>query len=405
MTCLSATFSPQTRGVLSSRAMTVFSTFAAATFLASAAAPTPLYHHYQQAFGLTPSMMTVVFAAYAISLLTALLFLGSLSDHVGRRPVIFAALVLNALAMMAFIEAHGAVSLIVARVVQGFATGMATTAAGAAILDTDRQRGPLLNSITAFVGLFFGALGSGILVTYAPQPARLVYLLLFLISATGAVLVWLMPETVEVVGNRRALLASLRPQIGLPAAARRTFAHISPVNVAGWALGGFNFSLMPSLVRATTGFASPLMGAVVVANLMIAAAIAVIAMRRHSSEIALTVGAASLAGGMVVTLAAAHAGIAPLMLAGTGLAGFGFGASFSGALRELLPRAAAGERAGLLSTFYIESYLAFSLPTILAGLLVPMAGLEATSGLYGAIVSLLAVASLVAIRRAGRRRS
>jgi len=53
--------------------------------------------------------------------------------------------------------------------VQGFATGLATTTLGAAILDVDRGRGPVLNSLTAFAGLTVGSLGSGLLVTFAPD--------------------------------------------------------------------------------------------------------------------------------------------------------------------------------------------------------------------------------------------
>ncbi len=58
----------------------------AMTFSASGAAPTPLYRLYQEQFGLTPALVTIIFAAYVLSLLLALLTTGALSDHVGRRP-------------------------------------------------------------------------------------------------------------------------------------------------------------------------------------------------------------------------------------------------------------------------------------------------------------------------------
>jgi hypothetical protein len=129
------------------------------TFAASGAAPTPLYHQYQEAFGLTPFMLTVVFGAYVLSLLGALLTVGSLSDYIGRRPAIKAALALNIAAMVMFIAADSAGALIAARAVQGYATGLATATLGATILDTDRIRGPVLNSVTAFAGLTAGNAG------------------------------------------------------------------------------------------------------------------------------------------------------------------------------------------------------------------------------------------------------
>src|SRR4029079_2518573 len=85
--------------------------------------------------------------------------------------------------MIMFISAESAATLIAARVVQGLATGLATATLGAAIMDPDKSRGPVLNSITAFFGLTAGSLGGGALVTYAPDPQQLVYAVLIALSA------------------------------------------------------------------------------------------------------------------------------------------------------------------------------------------------------------------------------
>src|SRR5271170_191796 len=134
---------------LPASAMTVFSFASAMLIAASSSAVTPLYHLYQASMHLTPFWITVVFASYVASLLAALLTIGSLSDYVGRRPVILGALLLNAAAMILFSEAQDVGQLILARMVQGLCVGVGTTAMGAAILDTSRARGPLLNSVTA----------------------------------------------------------------------------------------------------------------------------------------------------------------------------------------------------------------------------------------------------------------
>ena len=113
----------------------------------------------------------------------ALLTVGSLSDYIGRRPAILAALVLNVVSMVMFMMAGSGAALVAARALQGFATGLATATLGAAILDNDRNRGPVLNSITAFGGLTVGSIGAAILVTYAPDPRELVYVVLLALSA------------------------------------------------------------------------------------------------------------------------------------------------------------------------------------------------------------------------------
>lgn len=388
------------RSLFSTGAMTVFAAVAAATFSVSSSAPTPLYRLYQESLHLTPFLLTLIFAVYAFSLLAALLTVGSLSDHIGRRPVILATLLLNALAMALFALADTASMLIAARLAQGFATGAATTTLGAAILDTDRQRGPLLNSITAFAGLSVGTLGAGALATYAPAPAELVYLVLLGVSVLLAALLLGMPETTQ---RRPGALASLLPHIHVPSGARATLLRLTPANVATWALGGFYFSLMPSLVRVATGLTAPIIGGIVVASLTLTAALAVVMLRALPAERILRLGTLALAGGIAVTLAGVHAHIVALIFAGAIVAGVGFGASFSGTLRSLLPLASAQERAGLLSAFYVESYLAFSLPAILAGLAVPTFGLPMVATVYGSVTVVLALTSFMAAPGVPRR--
>ena len=88
-------------------AMTLFSFAGAMLIAASSSAVTPLYRLYQQSMHLTPFWITIVFAVYVASLLAALLTVGGLSDYVGRRPVILAALLLNAAAMILFSQGPG----------------------------------------------------------------------------------------------------------------------------------------------------------------------------------------------------------------------------------------------------------------------------------------------------------
>src|SRR5689334_11456135 len=100
-------------------------------FLAGSSALTPLYGVYQRAWGFSPITITVIFGIYALAVLAALLTVGSLSDYVGRRPVLFVAVVLQAAVMLTFAGANGVTTLLIARVVQGLSTGAAVGALGA----------------------------------------------------------------------------------------------------------------------------------------------------------------------------------------------------------------------------------------------------------------------------------
>ena len=370
------------------------------TYLAASTAPSPLYALYREAWGFSALTLTLVFASYAFALLAALLVLGALSDHRGRREVAIGALLVEIASMLLFRHAGSVAWLVAARVVQGAATGVATAALSAGLLDVHKERGPLLNSITPLVGMAIGAVGAGLLAQFAPAPMRLVYDVLLALLAVQLVAAFWLPET---VAPRPGALASLRPRLAVPARARATLWQVLPANTAQWALGGFYSSLGPSLARIVTGTHSPLLGGAVVAALVLSGAVAVGVMRTRPARLALLAGTTALALGVAVTLAGVQAQSTATFFAGSILAGLGFGAAFNGSVRSLFPLAEAHERAGLMSTFYALSYLAFSVPALAAGLAAGRWGLQAASIGYGALLIVLSLVALALMARRGQR--
>jgi hypothetical protein len=381
-----------------------FLAFVLLCFFAASSAPTPLYHLYQQAWGFSSALLTLIFAVYALSLLATLLVFGSLSDYLGRRPVIFLGLLLEIVSMVVFITATDVSGLILARVLQGVATGIATSALGAAMLDSDAQQGPLLNSITPMFGMALGALGTSALVAYAPLPMGLAYGLL-LTAFVGQALYLL--RVAETVTPQPGVLKTLRPRLAVPAQARSTLLLVLPADIAAWALGGFFLSLAPSLLAAATGSTSVLNGGFAVAALTISGALSIHNLRLRAPRLALRVGCSFLAIGVSVILAAVNLDWLWLFFVGAVVAGVGFGASFLGALRLLLPLAHAHERGALMAAFLALSYLAFCVPALIAGVSIKTVGLVTTTNVYGGVVVLLAVSALAGllVQEAGRTRA
>ena len=382
--------------VTSHRSSLVFLAITLLTFLAASSAPTPLYHLYQEGLHFSAGTLTLIFGVYALSLLAALLTVGSLSDYLGRKPVIFAALVLNMLAMLLFIYADSVAWLIAARTLQGFATGMATAVLGAALLDTDRQQGPLVNSVAPLLGMACGAMGSSLLVEFAPLPTQLIYWALFALLLLQSLYVWRLPESVR---RMSGALASLWPTLHVPPQARRALWLSLPVDIAVWAMSGFYLSLAPSLVRAATGSTSNLIGGGLVAVLTLSGAVMIFSLRNRPADKVLRLGAGLLAVGVALILGAVHSASLPLFFLATLVAGSGFGAGFLGAVRSVVPLALPHERAGLMSAFYVLSYLAFCLPSLLAGNLTRSFGLIATTDGYGAVLIVLALGALIGLMR------
>ncbi|MFV3334389.1 MFS transporter [Pseudomonas sp. NY15437] len=372
-------------------------------FLAAAAAPTPLYALYRESWHFSPALLTLVFSIYAGGLMLALLVFGSLSDHLGRRPVILAALMLELLAMAVFLYANAVELLILARLLQGFATGIATSVLGAAMLDIDRERGPLINSVAPMLGMAMGALGSSALVQFGGDPLHAVYVWLLVVFAVGIVLLRWLPESIS---RQPGALASLRPRIRIPVQARRAFWSVAPLNASLWALGGFYLSLGPTLARQVTGLQVPMIGGGLVSLLCLCGALAIFALRHQPAAVILRRGGLALVGGLLITLLGVDSANLWLFFLGTAVAGLGFGGGFLGALRSVVPLAHAHERGALMASFYVLSYLAFSVPAILAGLAIQRYGLVATTNGYASLQILAAsLVLLLSLRATGARKA
>ena len=356
------------------------------SFLAASTAPSPLYALYREAWGFSAFMLTLIFGSYAFALLASLLVFGALSDHLGRRTVILAALLLEMGALIMFWAADSVSGLMAARILQGVATGIATSVLSAMLLDLNPARGALFNGLGPMIGMAVGALGTSTLVQFAPQPLHLVYEVLLGVLLMQTALALRLPET---AGRKPGAWRSLVPSAHVPPAARGLLLRLMPLNTAGWAFGGFYLSLGPTLARLVTGRNAPLVGGALIATLVLAGALAIYVVRQRPPQPLLRASAVLLGAGLVLTLGGVHLHSTLLFFGGTLVAGLGFGTGFNAAMRNLVPAARPHERAGLMSTFFVMSYLAFSVPSLLAGLVVGWLGLhDATLG-YGALLPLL----------------
>ena len=128
------------------------------------------------------------------------------------------------------------------------------------------------------------------------------------------------------------------------------------------------------------------------------AAGAVLAFHRAEPRPALYLSIAALIAGVVVTLVATSTDSPAGFFIGTAIAGVGFGGGFQGGIRLVIPLVGERERAGVLSSLYIVSYLGLGVPAVIAGVLVTeVNGLLATAQEYGSAVIVLAALALVGL--------
>ncbi|MFG2308663.1 MFS transporter [Streptomyces sp. NPDC048566] len=366
-------------------------------FLAASSAPSPLYVVYQQEWHFSATTLTTVFAVYVLGMIAALLVLGALSDHLGRRPVLLSAVALEAGSMILFLTAQDVGVLMAARLVQGIATGAAMTALGAALGDLNPAHAPhragVVTGAAPTFGLGLGALGCGFLVEYGPHPTRLVYALLLAgLVVAGGVLAAL-PETSL---RRPGAVRSLQPRLRVASHLRADLLGLVPILVASWALGGLYLSLGPSVAAGLFGLTSHVVGGLVVTLLTVPASLTALTLRGWPVGRTLAVGASLLLAGTAVALAGVEDHVLVLAALGTVIAGVGFGASALAGFGTLARIAAPAERGELLSVAFVISYVSFSVPAVIAGIAVTHAGLHETAVVYAATVAVLSALALLA---------
>jgi MFS family permease len=393
---------PEVRGRLrlGRTAAFVGTSLAAAGLYLASGAPTPVLLLLQEQWSFPSWVLTVAFAAYSFGLILALLVAGKLSDHIGRRPVLIGALAVQAVAMAGFVVAPNIGWVIAARVLQGIATGAATSAFTASIVELAPERFKRLGSVIAGVvppaGLGLGALFAGVTIQFSPVADLIVFTVLSAVAVLGLAVAALSPETSS---RQSGAVRSLVPRVAVPPAARAEFAASLPGIVATWTLGALFLGLGPTIVLqvfhidsgavdGVVAFVSP--GAAAVAALLLGK----VAVRR----VLVWAGIAVLIGAFAV-VASVYSSSLALFVAGGIAGGVGFGAALSGALRVLTGLAHPHERAGVFAAVYTVAYLSFGTPAVIGGLLIAPLGLTTTVVLYGVVVLLAAATGLVAQQR------
>jgi MFS family permease len=353
--------------------------------------PTPLYHVYSELWHFSPLTLTLIYATYAFGVLAALLLAGRASDQVGRRPVLLIALGGLMAATILFIFASSTVWLFAARGLQGVATGVLLSAASAALLDLHPRRDAnavgLTNGVVSAFGLGLGVLVSSALVQLGPAPRQVPYELLFVLFALTFAGVYWMPEPVR--DRSRWRLTLQRPSV--PASVQQPFVVASLAVFASWSIGGLLFALGPQLASRVFQTSNTIVAGAGIFALFAAASVAQFLFNRTAPWRGICLGSVALAAGVSLIVLAAASDSSASFLAGSILAGAGFGAAFLSGLRSLAVAIPAHQRASVMSAFYIVAYASLSLPAVLAGLVDLQLGLQPTFIFFGTFVAFIAL--------------
>jgi MFS family permease len=259
----------------------------------------------------------------------------------------------------------------------------------------DAVHAGLVNGVGSALGIGFGAAVSSVLVQEAPDPRVTPFVRLFVLFALALAGALALRESVT--RTERPSVRPQRPQV--PRAIRPEFVLASLGVVASWSIGGLYLALAPSLAAQLFDTHSHLAGGAAVLSIAGPGGLAQLVFHRLSTRAAMGGGSLVLALGMAATVASLSTDSVSLFFGASIVTGAGFGVAFMGAIRSISAVAPVEQRAAVMSAFYVVAYLSLSVPTLIAGLVVPELGIEPTFRIFGSLVAALAVATAVGSRR------
>ena len=377
-------------------------------FVASSS-PVPIYNIYRAENGITNADLSLSVVAYFAGTILALVCLGRLVNHLGRKPVSLATLAIMALGCLVLIHVTGLGALALGRFIMGVAAGLASSSLTTYIVDAAPPHPSWLASVASSqssqVGLTLGSLVSGAIVQTVAGARTVSYIVMISLLALCALALLTAPET-----GRRAPggLASLRPRVGVPVHVRPRLPAAGTAFVVTWAVGGFYQSFIPSITAEQLGSTSAVVIALVFSAYMLPGAFGAPLAGLLPAERAQRIGIAVWLVGLWAVLASLVAGSVVAFIGFTVLAGAGQGVAVAASMRSLLHGVTLMDRAPVMSTTYLISYGGAMTASLVAGQLskvldiVPIAMGYGVLGALGAAIVWARAAAPISPRPARR---
>jgi MFS family permease len=372
------------------------------TGMAFSTVPAPLYPLYQAHDGFSTFTVTIIFAVYAVGVLTSLLLAGHLSDVIGRRKVLLAALALELAAAVLFLAEPPLPLLLVARLVTGLGVGMLTPTATAYLQELHRaarpgaspQRFEIVSTAANIGGLGVGPLIAGVLAQYLDAPLRLPYLVFGVLLLASVAAVALAPETAE----QRTSLRAYRP---LRVRVEGDAAGYAAAGFAAFAVFALFTSLAPAFVADTLHHPSRALAGLVVFAVFAAAAAAQTLSSPLDALVQRRMGLLAQAAGVVVLAIGMHQASLALFLAGGTVANMGAGVLFKSAVGAVAAMARPATRGEALAGLFLVSFLGLAVPAVGIGLATHyMSATAAVTWFTGVLLALLAIVGVLTARSA-----
>lgn len=360
--------------------------------------PTPLYPLYSNVFQLSPLMITVIYAVYAVGVIGGLLVFGQLSDCIGRRYVLIPGIILSIISAIVFLFASNVGLLLLGRIVSGLSAGLFTSTATTTIVnlapDDKKNQASTIASSVNMLGLGFGPLLCGVLAQYLPYALNLVFIVDIVLLIPAFIGIWLMPEPIKNKQSFRIKVQKLR----VPANIRSTFIYaVIPVFV-GFSMLGLFTAISPNFLGDILDIQNKAIIGLTVFLVFCASTVGQLILKQKSDYSVLMLGSATLIVGVILVGVSLLLSSYVLLLIGAIVSGLGQAFSFRAGLSTVNSVSPQDKQAEITSTFFTIAYIAISIPVVGVGLLQLGLSIQGAGLTFSIIVALLAIISLMLLR-------
>lgn len=348
----------------------------------------PLYPIYQQAWGLRPSDITMVFVVYMFGTLTSLLFLGRLTQRHGFLPILRTGLALMTAGVVLSALAWNVPVFMLARLMIGLASGMITTSASIGLVQArpgrDPRRTAALTTMAMTLGFGLGPLVGGLIAQWLPYPLVTAYVPT---AAMGLLAVYALhrldlprataPDDALPPGTWRGVIAQWLPRLTPPPRARRRQFWLASM-VAFSAFGMFSLysSLAPSFMQEIVPWHGPAVSGLSIAMILfLSSGFQFVVRNWRTKHVALASGC-SLVLCNLLLMATTLTRSTPLFAVAVLVTAFGHGLANVAGMGVLSKLTTPEKRGGLLSSYLIVGYLGTIVPILGMGWLSDHVGLN-----------------------------
>lgn len=362
-------------------------TFSFAVIYMASAAPVPFFAIYRQTLDLTHSDLSYAAVAYFAGAMTALLMFARISDHFGRRIVIFINLLLAMFGCLIFFDLASSAMLLAGRFIQGFACGLASSAVAAYVVDnaplSPAWFGSVVTGAAPMLGLAGGSLASGALRQYGSGSLSIIFVVIMAMLMVCFVMLAFSPETVL---RSQGGFRSLKPQIRIPLSIRPLLPAACATFVGTWSIGGFYLPFSASMAAEQLHTDNTFVAAAVFACMMTPYLIGGSLAGRMKPVGAQRIGMVAFTLCMAGIIASLKLSSVSFFLLATVGAGIAWGIAFTGSMRTILGNISKEDRAGVLSTVFLISYSGAAIPNMFVGQLAGTADIFNIAVGYGILV-------------------